>query len=136
MKFAGILVLAGMIASGTTAGSAANPPLRDVAEIDTGLFVIGLADQIRKNCPAISARLLKALGAASDLQRKARSFGYSDEEINRHLKSDVEKDRLRAQAAAYLAERDVTADQEGYCALGRAEIARNSAIGALLREKN
>ena len=40
----------------------AKPPLREVAAIDDALFDLGIADRIRKNCPTISARMLKAIG--------------------------------------------------------------------------
>ena len=38
----------------------AKPPLRDVAAIDDALLDVGIADAIRKNCPTIDARLIKA----------------------------------------------------------------------------
>lgn len=115
---------------------AAKPTLRDVKPIDDGLFAIGLADQIRKNCPVISARVLPALGALQDLQSKARALGYTQAEIDAHVDSDIEKDRLRARGAQYLASKDLNTDQAGYCALGKEEIARNSTVGVLLRAKN
>lgn len=109
-------------------------PLREVESIDDGLFVIGLADQIRKNCPIISPRVFKALGALQDLNNQAIAMGYTEEEINAHVDSDVEKDRLRARAREYMAEQGLEPDEAGYCALGKSEIERNSTIGALLRQ--
>ncbi|WP_298912798.1 DUF5333 domain-containing protein [uncultured Roseobacter sp.] len=118
-----------------TGVAAANPPLREVKSIDDGLFAIGLADQIRKNCPVISARIFRALGALQDLNAQAEALGYTKKEIDAHVDSDVEKDRLRARAADYMAAQGLKVDEAGYCALGKAEIARNSTIGVLLREK-
>lgn len=110
--------------------------LRDVPQIDDGLFVVGIADQIRKKCPTISARFFRALGYLRDLEAQARALGYSEAEVERHLKSDVEKDRLRARAVKYMNARGYGQDESGYCALGRSEIAQNSEIGALLRTQN
>nr|WP_299963050.1 DUF5333 domain-containing protein [uncultured Roseobacter sp.] len=116
------------------AGSvAANPPLREVKAIDDGLFAIGLADQIRKNCPDIQARLLRALGALQDLNNEAKALGYSKAEIDAHVDSDAEKERLRARGKAYMAELGLEQDAAGYCALGHKEIDRSSTVGVLLR---
>ena len=46
---------------------AAKPPLRDVPEIDDALLDLGIADIIRKQCPTISARMLKAIGYVRNL---------------------------------------------------------------------
>jgi hypothetical protein len=116
-----------------TGAAAAKPALRDVPEIDNGLFVVGLAHEIRENCPSIEARLLKAIGVLRGLEREARSRGYSEDEIRRHLKSKTEKKRLRARAASYMKARGFGQTTDGYCALGQSEIARDSEIGALLR---
>ncbi|WVX48159.1 hypothetical protein ROLI_012370 [Roseobacter fucihabitans] len=127
------LCLAGVLsASGAGADIA---PLRDVKSIDDGLFVIGLADQIRKNCPVISPRVFKALGALQDLNNQAMAMGYTKAEIDAHVESDVEKDRLRARARTYMAQQGLEPDEAGYCALGKSEIERNSKIGTLLRQK-
>lgn len=117
-------------------GGLAKPPLRDVKPIDDALFAIGLADQIRKNCPAISARVLPALGALQEVQRTAREMGYTQAEIDAHVDSDTEKDRLRARGAQYMASRGLETDQVGYCTLGKEEIARNSTAGVLLRAQD
>ncbi|WP_299670904.1 DUF5333 domain-containing protein [uncultured Roseobacter sp.] len=125
------LMLAGLLAAPVSA--LAKPPLRDVKPIDDGLFAIGLADQIRKNCPQISARILPALSALQNLNQTAKDMGYTQAEIDAHVDSDAEKDRLRARAAQYMASKDLKTDQAGYCALGKEEIARNSTVGVLLR---
>jgi len=108
-------------------------PLRDVPQIDDALFTIGLADQIRKTCPTISSRMLAALNALSKLQQTARDMGYTRAEIDAHIDSDVEKDRLRVRAQEYFAQRGVAQDQAGYCTLGEMEIAEASDVGRLLR---
>ncbi|MEO9653246.1 MAG: DUF5333 domain-containing protein [Roseobacter sp.] len=127
MMFGAIVLL-------TQAGTVhAKSALRDVPQIDDGLFTVGLAHEIRKKCPSIEARLFKALGALNDLERTARDLGYSEEEIRQHLKSKAEKKRLRERAARYMGERGFDQDKKGYCALGQAEIAQKTKVGALLR---
>lgn len=127
-------VIVGILVAVLAVGAvAAKPALRDVPDIDNGLFVVGLAHEIRKNCPSIDARLFKAFGVLRGLEREARDLGYTEDEIRTHLKSKSEKKRLRARAAKYMESQGFGQDKAGYCALGEAEIARNSEIGALLR---
>lgn len=115
---------------------AAKAPLRDVAAIDDALFDMGIADLIRKNCPTISARMLKAIGYVWNLEQKARELGYTQQEIDAYTDSDAEKDRLRAKAAAFFQAQGVdTSDPQSYCALGMREIQKSSRIGSLLRAK-
>ncbi|WP_299826945.1 DUF5333 domain-containing protein [uncultured Roseobacter sp.] len=131
-----VVTLATVAVLTVTGATADNPPLREVKSIDDGLFVVGLADQIRKNCPDISARVFRALGALQDLHSQALAMGYTKSEIDAHIDSDAEKDRLRTRAADYMAAQGLKPDAAGYCALGRAEIERNSTVGVLLREQN
>jgi hypothetical protein len=112
----------------------AKPALRDVSAVDDALLAVGLADEIRKQCPNISARYIKALRFVTGLRDKARNMGYSDAEIDAYRKSDAEKARLKAEGTAYLSANGVTVgNQQSYCALGRAEIKKSSQIGALLK---
>ncbi len=60
-------------------------------------------------------------------------MGYSQAEIDAHVGSEAEKDRLRERARAYMASKDLEMNQAGFCTLGRDEIARNSTVGVLLR---
>lgn len=127
------VMLAAAVIIGLAGGLAAKPALRDVPEIDDGLFVVGLAHLIRKNCPSIEARFFRALGAVNALEQEARDRGYSREEIRAHIDSKAEKARLRARATRYMDAQGLEPTETGYCALGQAEIARKSQIGALLR---
>ena len=113
---------------------AAKPPLREVAEIDDGLLWIGIADEIRKTCPDISARMVSAFTRLNELRNKALTLGYSADEIKAYVRSDAEKARMRQRGYAWLETKGVAVgDVQGYCALGREEIDRNSSIGSLLR---
>jgi len=114
----------------------AKPPLREVAEIDDAVLDVGIADIIRKRCPDISARMVRAVRFAYDVKAKARAMGYSEAEIDAYLDSDAEKARMRARGAAFFKARGVdTSDPQSYCALGRAEIQKSSRIGSLLKAK-
>lgn len=114
----------------------AKPPLSEVAAIDDALFDLGLADRIRKNCPTISARMLKAIGYVRGIEKKARDMGYTQAEIDAYTDSDADKDRLRAKAAKFFAARGVDPSKpESYCAVGLEEIQKSSRIGSLLRAK-
>lgn len=119
----------------SSAGEAqAKRPLEDVSSVTNGLLWVGIADEIRKSCSSISARMFKALNYVSDIQNEAKSLGYSQDEIDAFRKSDANKAVLRQRGEAYLKAHGVAlGDPETYCALGRAEIAKSSQIGALLR---
>ena len=112
----------------------AKPGLRDVPAIDDALLAVGLADKIRKQCPNISARYIKALRFMNGLRNKAQNMGYSDTEIDTYRKSSAEKTRLKAEGKTYLSANGVkVGNPQSYCTLGRAEIKKSSQIGALLK---
>lgn len=56
----------------TATSLAAKPPLRDVQEIDDMVMVIAVANEIRKRCDDISARLLLAYSTVNGLKALAR----------------------------------------------------------------
>lgn len=119
-----------------SSAAAANPPLRDVAYVDDGLFHVAVADVIRKGCGDIDPRIFKAISVLRDLKNHASSLGYSDAEIDAFVDSDVEKDRMRARGAKLFKSRGVNPEiPDDLCRMGREEIAQKSAIGVLLRAK-
>lgn len=114
----------------------ARPSLRDVPKVENGLFSMAVADEIRNNCTDISARMLKALSELKSLERYARELGYTKDEIKAYIRSDAEKNRMRAKRDAYLHTQGVVkTDPATYCAAGRAEIKNSSQIGALLKAR-
>jgi hypothetical protein len=130
----GLKALTIFAALGMPALAEAKPPLREVKEIDNELYYIAIANEISEFCPSISGRRLKAIGVMWDLRSKANKLGYSDTEIRAFVDSDAEKDRMRAKGEAYLAANGVSYDNPtSFCALGKKEIDRNSAIGVYLR---
>lgn len=124
------------IAVGSAAASAAGakPPLREVSKVDDTLLQIAIANEIDKYCDGLGGRRLKAIGIMWGLRSHANALGYSDKEIRAYVDLDFERKRMRARGEAYLAQKGVTYEKpESFCRLGRAEMDRNSAIGALLR---
>ncbi|AVO39665.1 DUF5333 domain-containing protein [Pukyongiella litopenaei] len=112
------------------------PSLNDVPEIENPLFAIAVADEIRDHCDRIGGRVFKAIGILHRLRRRANDLGYSDDEIRAFVDSDAEKARMRAKGERLLKQNGVSYDDpESFCAYGRAEIAKNSAIGVLLKAK-
>lgn len=112
----------------------AKPPLRDVAQIDNGLMAVAIADEIRKKCDGIDARMIRALSQLNTLKGMAKDMGYSNEEIDDYVTSKAEKERMRKKAETWLASQGVNAkDRAALCAFGKADIARGGPVGTFLR---
>ncbi len=122
--------------AGTTGAAPDRPPLSEVRHINNGLLIAGLANEIRKKCDSISGRLIKGYFYLKSLERQALELGYSQAEIDAFVDSEADKDRLKAIGEKYLADNGVDREKpETLCAFGHREIARSSAIGALLRAR-
>lgn len=114
----------------------AKTPLREVSEIDDNMLWVALAIEISDNCGEISPRMLKGLAFLASLKRKAEGMGYTDAEIDAYVESKAEKARMRKRGESYVKARGLNPDSSAdLCELGKTEIARNSRIGVLLREK-
>lgn len=126
------MMMAGMIVAATSAQ--AKSDLRDVESVWNGLLKIGIADEIRKKCDSIDARMLRAITRLTGIQNEAKSLGYTRDEIDAFRNSEENKAEMRAEGEAYLEDNGVVLDDaETYCALGRVEIENASEIGTLLR---
>jgi hypothetical protein len=137
MKLVKSVVLAGTVLVTLTTGLAfAKPSLREIPEIENALFSVAVANEVRKKCDSIGGRMFKGMGVLRRLRARANELGYSDAEIRAYVESDAEKARMRAKGKRLLAASGVSYDKpETFCAYGRAEIAKSSAIGALLKAK-
>ncbi len=114
--------------------AAAKVPLHENRTVVNGFYAIGLADEVRKNCGDISPRWLRAYNYLRALEKFARDQGYSDADIDELVDNRVEKEALRARIRADLKERGASPQTpEGYCTVGREEIAKDTAAGRLLR---
>ena len=131
MTFA--LVLA---ASATAAAGSSKTGLAEETYINNGLFVISVANKIRKSCNAIVARKVKALNFIFHLRDVAMERGYTRAEIEAHIESEEEKQKMRERRNAYFTSKGANVeDSESLCEVGREEIARKSPAGKLLRVK-
>jgi len=127
-----LMALLSALAAPATAADARS--LRDLKAVDDGLKIVAIGNAIRKTCPTIEARRIRAFGFMQGLADTARKAGFTDAEIKAHVENPTEKARVTAAAAAYLAARGAKpGDANGHCAVGRAEIERNSQVGRLLR---
>ena len=112
----------------------AKTPLREVSEIDDHLMSIAIADEIRKECDGISARMIKAVSVLQGLKAKAHALGYTNDEIDDYVTSKAEKKRMRKKAEAWLEARGVNGYNEAeLCAFGKEQIKAGGQIGELLR---
>ena len=115
---------------------AAKEPLHKNATVISGFYAIGLADEVRKNCDDISPRMIRAYNYLRALQKWAKDNGYTDAEIEELVDNRAEKEALRTRIRADLKDRGASPQTpEGYCTVGREEIAKKSAAGRLLRAK-
>lgn len=125
------LVTTGLIAFSTPA--AALPPLSQDDHVTGTLVSAAVGEEIRNKCSRISARMLRALSKARALERYARNLGYSEAEVKAFLKSKPERARIVELTRNYmLANGVVEGQEETYCALGKAEIAKGTLTGFLL----
>ena len=130
------LTLALVLVLGAGPGLARADGLRDHRQINDGLTTIAIADMIRKKCPSISARMLRAYNYMRGLKQIANQEGYSDTEIEAFVTDKQEKARVEGAARAWLQSQGVAlSSPNSYCVAGHAEIDRNSKIGVLLRSK-
>ncbi|MFW2586872.1 DUF5333 domain-containing protein [Sagittula sp. SSi028] len=112
----------------------AKPHLSEVKEIDDRLMQIAIADELRKTCDDIDARMIRGLGQLNELRSQAKSMGYSNDEIEDYVTSKSEKKRMRQRAEAWLSGQGVNSkNNDSFCAFGRQQISKGTYIGSLLR---
>ena len=138
MKPVSLTAVAALLAFGATATTAQAVPseLRYHLPINNGLTIVAIADIIRKECDQIEPRMIRAYRFIKTLENQAKADGFSEEEIEAFVENKDDKDRVKGAARDYLTSKGVSlADKQTYCTVGKAEIDRNSQIGALLRSK-
>ena len=114
--------------------SSAQQSLRNVSYVTEGLIAVGIAYEISEVCDSISARTFRGLGYLNQLRNHALGLGYSNAQIKEFTDSKTEQDRLEAIARDRLVNMGAApGDAAAHCAVGRAEIAKESTIGYLLR---
>lgn len=133
MKHAFALAALLAAAAASAHSVAARTPLAQDQYVTDRLVGARIADRIRRECPNIEARMVRAYGQAQALKAYAQRQGHSDAEIDAFLKDEAQRARIFAAADSYMAAHGVRAnDAQSYCRLGRAEITAGSFIGSLL----
>ena len=111
------------------------PQIHKEPQVVSMFYSLGLADEVRKNCPSISPRMIRAYTYLRSIESYARKVGYTEPQIRALAENRAEKEKLRTRIRADLAKRGAKAGSpEGFCKVGREEIAKNTASGRLLRE--
>ena len=130
------MIRAAVVAAAMAAASGpAAAGLADEREVTERLIVVGMADQLRKTCGGIDARMVRAYSYLRGIARIALDLGYDRQVIEDYIEDRAVKDGLRAVAADRLAERGARAgDEAAHCRVARDEIARGTAVGRLLRD--
>ena len=109
-------------------------PLNKDVRVTDSLVAVRVGDTIRNTCPSISAKMFTVLAKWNELKAYLRDKGYTEDEVEAFRKNKVEKARIKALAADYLAKAGaVEGDVESYCKVGRDEIAKDTLAGSLLR---
>ncbi|WP_322866018.1 DUF5333 domain-containing protein [Aquicoccus sp. G2-2] len=124
------------LATALATGANAKTPLRDVPAIDDNMLWVALAIEISDKCAVIDARTFRGLAYLNSLKNKAQDLGYSNDEIRSYVKSDTEKARMRKRGEKFMRTKGLNPESDAdLCALGKAEIARGSVIGSLLKAR-
>lgn len=127
-------LLAALCVLGLAAPALALEPINQEKHINDSLRAGRIGDVIRKTCPTIDARMFVVWAKIEDLKQYALDKGYTRDEVEAFLDSRSEKNRLKAEAEAWLkAAGAVEGDPQSYCAVGEAEIAKGTLVGSLLR---
>jgi hypothetical protein len=111
------------------------PPLGQQASIWEGLLQTALAYEIGNVCDSQEPRMAQGWIYLLSLNASALDLGYSADEVDAFIDDEDEQARLEGEARARLREMGAVEGQpETYCQIGRAEIAKGSRTGLLLRE--
>lgn len=112
----------------------ANALMRGDAEIWGSLTALAIAREVARRCEAIDERTVRGRMHVVGLYNRARGLGASRSQILAFIDDEGEKARLRAEVTAWFAARGLGEGDgpEGFCALGRAEIAGRTLAGSFL----
>jgi len=134
LRLCAVVIMVTILAiTGHVAGASADPDISTDREINQGLFVIVVANKIRKKCDTIDARMWRALMFIENLKAKARARGYTRPKVEAYLNNEEARAHMDDLRDAYIKQHVGDTSPESLCRLGREEIARNSQIGYLLK---
>lgn len=109
-----------------------------MARVGEVFFAVTLSQMIASRCTAMDWRGEQALGDRDAIFQVLYNEGFSEEDLRWPLQDDRALNYARAQMNDYTAARGfdpVTADEAGWCALGREELKTRSRIGTYLEAK-
>lgn len=130
------LLAGAILATFAAAPGRALEPLSREVYVNERLIAARVADRIRRECPSISANMVRAFAAAQSLKAYAQRQGHAEDEIDAFLKDRTQRQRIYAEAERYMADRGVRAgDVQSFCELGYAEIEAGSIAGSLIRRR-
>ena len=108
--------------------------LWDVEAVNKGLFNIGIAHGIRKNCDSIKANTLVGISYVWKIIGHATDAGFTIKETGEFINNDTEKEVLRLKVKKYLVSLGLDPEESNsLCNLGKEEIVNKSQTGKLLR---
>ena len=129
----GVVAALALALGAVTAAAGARVPLREEPHVNDQLLAAQIGDILRKTCPDASARYLVVYGKIQALRAYAGDRGYTADEIEAFLDDRAERQRIKAEAEAYLgAAGAVTGDPESYCRVARDEVRRGTVTGEML----
>lgn len=136
IKLNSTVIACALVATTFAVDAKSLPPLEENSRVRGEFLAAAIGDEIRKNCPSISARMLRVLGRVNKLEEYAISQGYTKSDIKEMREDPGAKARLKAMRDDYLAANGVVAgNPDSYCRLGHEEIQKKSLTGWLLRAK-
>ncbi|MBF9032246.1 hypothetical protein HKCCE3408_17745 [Rhodobacterales bacterium HKCCE3408] len=135
----GALALTGFAVLTTLGGGARADrydALRADPVIENGLLIAAIGTYFDEHCPSFELREGRARSAAFNLGMRALGMGYSPSEIEAYIDSEDEKARVLARAEAWFQQQGADPDvSEEVCQVARDEIAGDTTIGRLIRER-
>ncbi len=128
------LLVAVGLAMAAPVAAAELPPLRQNEHINDRLLVAAIGDQIRRNCPRISARRWVVRMEALKLLNHALRLGYDRATIEAYLEDEDARGWMAGRRDAWLAANGAVAgDAESFCRIGLREIGNGTYLGSLMR---
>ena len=129
------ILLAGIVAPGPAQADKYDA-LRADEKIENGVLIVAIGDIVRDYCPNFEARRMRSILFLNGLVGRAKDLGYSMDEIRAYVDSDAEKERVGLRARQWLLQEGADFDRPAtLCRIARDQIARDTAIGSLIRER-
>jgi hypothetical protein len=129
--------VAAPVAAQDAAQAQANAALRADPEIWGSLTALAIARELGRRCATLEERTFRGRTHVVGLYNRARGLGFSRAQIMAFIDDDAEKARLRAEVTQWFAARGLRegGPSEGFCALGREQIAGGTLAGTFLRAR-